>query len=107
AILRPSRPMPKTSPYRILDHQQPTKLFDRDTVGPRPIRRRTRLQSFAASTRQLVRYPCGYTQSMGASVRFKTGILHNVVRDQQMEAYPGVLTGSASLAADRIAAGPR
>ena len=74
--------MPKAVLYRILDHQQTTEFFGRHAVGFRPIRGRTRLQSFAASARQLRRHPCRYLQSMGASVRLKTGVLHNLIRDE-------------------------
>ena len=91
--------MPKARLHRIFDHQQAAEFFGRDAVDFRPIRRRTRLQSFAASARQLFRHPFSYCQSMGASVRLKTGVLHNPVRNQQMEANPGVLTGCTGLPA--------
>jgi len=95
--------MPKAGLYRILEHQQTTEFLDRHTVDFRPLRRRTRLQSLAASARQLFRHPCGYCQSMGASVRFKTGVLHNAICNQQMKANPGVLAGCTRLPSrDRV-----
>src|SRR5260370_8492836 len=83
--------MPKAGLYGIFDHQQATEFFDRNAVGSRPIGGGTRLQGLPASARQLFRHPCRYSQSMGASVRLKTGVLHNPVRDKQMKANPGVL----------------
>jgi hypothetical protein len=85
--------MPKASPDCIFDHQQPAEFLDRDAVGFRPIRRGTRLQSFAAPAWQLLRHPSGHSQSMGATVRLKTGVLHNVIFDEQMKTNPRVLTG--------------
>ena len=99
--------MPKAGLYRILDYQQATEFFGRHAMGFRPIGRRARLQCLAASARQLRRHPCRYCQSMGASVRFKTGILHNIARDQQMKANPGVLAGCARLPGHGLAIGPR
>src|SRR6266705_2120166 len=99
--------MPKASLYRIFDHQQPTEFLDRHAVDLRPILGRTRLQSLAASARQLLRHPCRYCQSMGASVRLKTGVLHKPVLNQQMKANPGVLAGPPSLASYAWTIGPR
>jgi len=72
--------MPNTGLYRIFDHQQSAEFLDRDAVGRRPIRWGTWLQSFAVSARQRRSHPCGNSYSMGASVRLKTGISHNVIR---------------------------
>ena len=74
--------MPKTGLYRIFDHQQPAEFLDRDAVGLRPIRWGAWLQSFAVSAWQRLGHPCGNSYSMGASVRLKTGIFHNIVRDE-------------------------
>jgi hypothetical protein len=71
--------MPKTSPYRVFHHEQPAEFLDRNTVCLRPFRRRSGLQGLAASAPQLLRNPCRYLQSMGATVRMKTGIFHNVI----------------------------
>ena len=92
--------MPKTGLYRIFDHQQPTEFLDRDAVGRCPIRWGAWLQSFAVSAWQCLGHPCGHSYSMGASVRLKTGISHNVIHDEQMKANPGVLTGCTPLSAD-------
>ena len=99
--------MPKTGLYRIFDHQQPTEFLDRDTVGPRPIRWDTWLQSFAVSALQRLGHPCRNSYSMGASVRLKTGVLHNLVRDQQMKPNPGVLAACTSLPGHGWTIGPR
>jgi hypothetical protein len=98
--------MPKTGLYRIFDHQQPTEFLDRDAVGRCPIRWDAWLQSFAVSAWQRLGHPCGNSYSMGASVRLKTGIFHNIVRDEQMKANPGVLTSCARLPARHCTALP-
>ena len=99
--------MPKTGLYRIFNQQQPPEFLDRDAVGPCPIRWDTWLQSFAVSAWQRPGDPCGNSYSMGASVRLKTGIFHNVARDEQMKANPRVLTGCARLPARHSTAVPR
>ena len=98
-ILRPFRPTPETSLYSIFDYQQTTEFLNRDAVVCRPICRGSWLQRTSISARKRVSHPGGYFQSMGASVRLKTGVLHNIVRDEQVKADPGVLTCSAGLAA--------
>jgi hypothetical protein len=91
--------MPKTSPYRVFNYQQPAELLDRNAVSASPLSRPTRLQSFAVPARQLGHDPCRYPQSMGATVRLKTGILHNVTVHQQMKANPGIVPRRTGLTA--------